>query len=60
MKQYVFSFSTHSLDFNSREYKIEAPGMMDALMKVKHIKANVEAEISSTVHIHFKGIAYSE
>jgi hypothetical protein len=58
MKQYVFSFSTNSLDFTPREYQITASGMMEALLKVKKIKGTIEKEVTSTVRIHFKGITY--
>ncbi|WP_157800954.1 hypothetical protein [Bacillus solitudinis] len=58
MKQYIFFSHSTPQNSNYKEYKIEASGMMEALIKAKKMKVAIEAETFTHVDLQFKGVVY--
>ncbi|MCT8137143.1 hypothetical protein H1D32_04925 [Anaerobacillus sp. CMMVII] len=57
MKQYIFFYRSSRLNGHYEEFKIEATGMMDALVKANRFKRHIETEIFD-INLQFKGVVY--
>ncbi|MBO1513289.1 hypothetical protein [Metabacillus bambusae] len=55
MKQFVFLIDTGN---ETREHKIVASGMTDAVNRIKDIKNHLKQDSNSTLKIKFKGVIY--
>jgi hypothetical protein len=55
MKQFVFLIDTGT---ETKEHKINADGMTDAVNRIKDIKKHIQKDNNSSLKIKFKGIIY--
>ncbi|MBZ5752710.1 MULTISPECIES: hypothetical protein [Metabacillus] len=55
MKQFVFLIDTGN---ETREHKINATGMTDAVNRIKDIKNHLKKDDHSKLNIKFKGVIY--